>query len=642
MVPRRAGTPIGNRSEGQAAGGAHPPTDLGLGAARTGLVLVVCALALAWREVLRLPLVGEDYFQLAGVRAGGEAYPHLFRPLPSLWFKVMHAAFGAESAVPYHAGSLALHALNALLLYAAAVHLFGRRAPALVAALAFAVNAAACDAVTWVAAVARPVSVLGMLCAWNGLVRWRSHPRLAEALLFAGLLWQLFSLEEVYGTALVAAAWLALQAARGARPRAALVCAALALLLAAVHYLWLQRVPGGAQGFLEQGLARAPANALQRSRDVVAGLGVPGAAAALLPLALALPLLAARRFEAAAFALLAWLGSFVPFALDDPVDYRAYDTVAPTALLLAGALHGLAALGAGVLLERALCAAAAFFALLGAAPPRGARLLLWWDATREAAAVERIVRARAWSPPEAVPALVNLDSTSAGVLVYWLGLGGVEDLSSVGFLDGAGGWVRPADAPPGPWIGRRVDGSYGEIDPAEYFAGRPELPELRLAGELHQAADLDGARALLASPAVDLARGAVVETDAAALGARSGAGEVRVLEPFAGDAAAVTGRMVVEVRAEGPTVLAVCSPWQYSHVWRVSRDQMLFSDVDSERVLRLEARVEGEGAPRQGFFLDAFGFGVPVPAGRHAVELRWRRASPGELRSARGAAGSAD
>jgi hypothetical protein len=65
---------------------------------------------------------------------------------------------------------------------------------------------------------------------------------------------------------------------------------------------------------------------------------------------------------------------------------------------------------------------------------------------------------------------------------------------------------------------------------------------------------------------------------------------------------------------------------------RIAADQALFSDVKRVRVLRMEAAVEGEETPRPGFHLNAFGFGVALPAGEHRIELRWRRASPEELR----------
>jgi hypothetical protein len=64
---------------------------------------------------------------------------------------------------------------------------------------------------------------------------------------------------------------------------------------------------------------------------------------------------------------------------------------------------------------------------------------------------------------------------------------------------------------------------------------------------------------------------------------------------------------------------------------RFTPDQRIYSDVRHVRALRLAARIDG-GDPVDAFFLDAFGFGVPVPAGAHEIELHWRRATVRELR----------
>jgi hypothetical protein len=647
---------MGKRSEGRAA-------DLGRPATAIALAAVVAAVALAWRDVPRLPLVGEDYAIFSRLRAGGDAYEHLFRPLSGLWLRASYAAFGADSGAPFRVAVLALHAGNALLVYALAVGLFRRRVPALVAAVAYAVGAAATDSLAWVASASRPVSAFAMLIAANGLVRLGRERRLAPALVAVGLALQALANEDFYGTAALAAAWIGLCAflsrdpeRLGApederksriRPRAALAGAAVVVGAAALVYLVFGRVPGSATGILSSGLGAAPGHALQRSRGVWAGLGADFPGAGLLPFALLLPLVAARRFAAAAFALGAWLASFVPFALDDPVPYRAFSTLAPNALILGGAVHGIALLvrarrrverddpgpgpGSARSGELGFGLGAVLAVLFGAGGPRVARLELWRDATREIDRVDQLVRARAWSPADAVPALVNLESSTLSVVAYRLELADVERLVTLDFLDAAGAYVPPAQTPDRPWIGRRLDGTYGEIDPATYFTGRTALPEVALVGELVPARDSDDARRLLADPAIDHARAAVVETDPAPLGPRGAAGSVVVLEPPIGDLVGGWGRMVVGVDAPEPTVLAVRNAFQYWHRMRFSPDQRIFSDVRGTRALRLSARVDG-GEPSAAFFLDLFGFGVPLPAGAHRVELDWRRASPAELR----------
>ena len=474
----------------------------------------------------------------------------------------------------------------------------------------------------WIAAINRPVSGFGALLAWNGLVRWRTCARLAPALLLAGFAWQYLANEEVYGTAGLAVVWLAFLAVRGVRPRTTLLVGGAVVAMVLIHFFFLQRVPGGADNVLAAGVAGAPASALRRASDVIGGVGP----ACLLPLLLFAVLLWLNRPDVAGFMILAWLFSFVPFALDDAVEYRHYPTLAPTALLIGG-------LGrASERNERTICLVLGLLVVAGSWGPRRARLDAWREATLEVRAIEALVLDPQWSPAGAVPALVNLDTSTAAIFVYHLEIEDVSELATVDFLDGEGAYVPPTAAPGPPWVGRRVDGSYGVIDPATYFGHRTALEELRLVGDIVQAPDLAMARARLADPTVDLVSSAVGETDVAALGERTAAGSVVVLEPFTGDPVSITGRMLIGVRADGPTVLCVQSTWQYSHMMRIAADQTLFSDVSRVRVLRMEAAIEGESDVRTAFPMNAFGFGVPLPAGDHRIELRWRRATPEELR----------
>jgi len=627
MLPTAARPLIGNRSEGAAGAPARGRTATGL-----ALVAVAVVTAAAWRDLFEIPLVGEDYAIFERLGDGGAAYPHVFRPLSGAFLRAMWSVFGAGSQAPYRAVEIALHAANGMLVFALALGLLRRRGPALVAGLCFAVGAVSVDTLAWVANT-RPVSACAMLIAANGLVRL-GRSRLAPPWIALGLAAQALANEEVFGTAALAAAWLAWSASRAsgpARRRRFAGCAAV-LAAAVLHYLVFGRVPDAASDLMTRGIRSAPWNALERSSDVMAGLGFAFPGAAWMPFVLVLPAVAAKRFEPAAFALLAWLAAFVPFALDAPVEYRSYASAAPAALLVACAVDGvIRLLGGRRAVELVAAGAASLLVVWGAAAPRAAQLERWHAATREVAAVVDLIRARAWTPSGEPPALVNVETSSAAAAGYWLELDDVSRVATLDFFDAVGAYVAPSNAPPRPWIGRRVDGSYGEIDPATYFDGRTEVPELALVGAFHPAADVGEARRLLADAAIDHARTAVVETDVAALGPRTAEGTVVELEPLVGDLVQGWGRMSVGVEAAGPTVLALRSSFQYWHRMRFSPDQMIFSDVSYVRALRLAARIDG-GPAIDAFPLDAFGFGVPVPAGTHRVDLEWRRATPEEQR----------
>ncbi len=582
---------------------------------------VVAMTVVAWLPLAALPFTGEDYQLLARIELGEPAYPHVFRPLPGLWLAGLNGLFG-ETAAPYHAASIGLHVVNLCLVYLLVCGLGLGRLVGLAAALLFGVGAEACDAVAWIAAVNRPLSAVGALVALNGLARWDS--RAGWVLVTSGLAWQFFANEEFYGTAGVAAVWLALAAWRGVRRTPALAVAAGVIAAALLHYLFLQRVPGGADNVLAAGLGGAPRAALTRSGAVFAGWGLPAWLGWAPPVFAGLIALAGER-RAAGLAILAWLGAFVPFALDDPVAYRAYPSLAPTAVLLSAGVFAARSLLPERRVELGLFAVLVLLALWGWRARR-ARLDLWRAGGREMAACVESLDVRA---PSSCPVLVNLETSTVGLFVYRYGVG-VEAVRAVSFLDGMTAHVAPRELPPAPWFGLRRDGSYGVIEPVAYLAQTPAIEGVRLYGEARTVDSLDACRELLAGPGVDLTRTALVETED--LGELDGRGEVVVLEPLSGNPAEITARMVVGVRCEGRALLALQEPWLYSHMLRVSPDQLLFSNVEEARVVRCEVTLDGETEPRPAFFLNAFGFGVVVPPGEHRVEVSWRRAEPGELR----------
>jgi len=86
-------------------------------------------------------------------------YNHFYRPAVELFFYTGVAAFG-HSAWAFHLVSVAVHAINALLVYAVALAVTRRPFPSTVAALVFVGLPAYVDAVAWVGAIAEPLVTL--------------------------------------------------------------------------------------------------------------------------------------------------------------------------------------------------------------------------------------------------------------------------------------------------------------------------------------------------------------------------------------------------------------------------------------------------------------------------------------------------
>lgn len=76
----------------------------------------------------------------------------MYQPLTTLLFAFVHAAFGRDSAMPFHLFSLLLHLINAALVYRLGRRLFDLPALAFILSLLFAVHPLAVEAVCWVSA----------------------------------------------------------------------------------------------------------------------------------------------------------------------------------------------------------------------------------------------------------------------------------------------------------------------------------------------------------------------------------------------------------------------------------------------------------------------------------------------------------
>jgi Flp pilus assembly protein TadD len=122
----------------------------------------------------------EDYWE-------GEYPSGLYRPLALAAHAVEFAVFGTRPA-GYHAVNIALHALNALLLFGIARRLLGKGAPAWIAACLFALHPAQSESVIGV------VGLSGLLSAFFGLGAWAIAPEgrrgavAAPVLLFLSML----------------------------------------------------------------------------------------------------------------------------------------------------------------------------------------------------------------------------------------------------------------------------------------------------------------------------------------------------------------------------------------------------------------------------------------------------------------------
>jgi hypothetical protein len=141
----------------------------------------------------------EDDFQWLVTRFGFhpfdllhvDNYNHFYRPVVELFFYTGVSAFG-RSAFAFHLVNVAVHAVNALLVYGVTSALTRRVFPSLVAALMFVSLPAYVDAVAWVGAIAEPMVTLfgcASLVLFVEFVRTgRRWPYLGAIAAFAGAL----------------------------------------------------------------------------------------------------------------------------------------------------------------------------------------------------------------------------------------------------------------------------------------------------------------------------------------------------------------------------------------------------------------------------------------------------------------------
>ncbi len=139
-------------------------------------LIAVAALAAYWNATNYF--FSEDDFGFLSRAKGLNAYPDFLAPMGSrlvstqLYFKVMHGIFGMDAG-PYHWASVLLHALNAVLVYAAARCWTGRRLTGFVAGAVFATLDLAFTAVFWISGVQDLLATTFMLV--TALI-WVSRP----------------------------------------------------------------------------------------------------------------------------------------------------------------------------------------------------------------------------------------------------------------------------------------------------------------------------------------------------------------------------------------------------------------------------------------------------------------------------------
>lgn len=133
-------------------------------------VAVVAAAAVVYRAAADTYFYNDDFQWLLAARAfrlvawlNPWAHDHFFRPLAELYFYVARLAWD-RSAPAYHLASIALHTVNALLVWRVAT-LISRRRVLAVAGLCFVVQPGAVEAVAWVCSISTVLAATGCLLA---------------------------------------------------------------------------------------------------------------------------------------------------------------------------------------------------------------------------------------------------------------------------------------------------------------------------------------------------------------------------------------------------------------------------------------------------------------------------------------------
>ncbi len=107
-------------------------------------------------------LLGAETFEWSALTPAGRQ--HFYRPTTMLWFAGTNTVCGIEAGC-YHVFSVALHAVNVLLVFVVVRILSERDGIASAAALCFGVNPAFVQAVAWVSAATGLLAATGMLAA---------------------------------------------------------------------------------------------------------------------------------------------------------------------------------------------------------------------------------------------------------------------------------------------------------------------------------------------------------------------------------------------------------------------------------------------------------------------------------------------
>lgn len=609
-------------------------------------VLVLVALtAYAWWAALELPLIGEDYRILTRVNQGDTGYLNTFRPVADLWLGLLNPLADGWS-LPYHVASLALHALNTVLLFLLAARLLGSRACALVVGAVFSLGAANTDAVVWLAAVNRPLATAGALISLLALLEVCTRPTRAACLcLLFGFVVQLGSNAEAYGTSALTLPWLAVTGLRSPGPMRRTCWLLVGLLggVLVIHMAFLLKVPGGTTGDLVGNISSAWRAVGIRLEAVAAGFGLARTMLLTLCAVGVAALLLAGRQRGALFCVLFFVTSFLPFVFAGSPGYRHYPTSAPVALLV-GSATCLWAMRPHrwPVAQWSVAVVLAGLTLWSTRAPRDDLLHAWAEAGAELSAAEAAVHALNAAGEPLPDVMLNVHITTSQLLVYHLRRPFTDLLEIVSCLDTPTGTVRPVVAPPGPWIGKRRDGSFGLVDPERDFVETPALPSVTLSRNPKRSDSLDESVRRLRSGEIDVTREVLLERDDSHDWPEALDHMLRhpIVDPLRSSFEILVPssppdreqRVEMEVRVESalPVLLCVQDGWMYHASTILAPDAAFVLRAHDPRLVKCRATLVGSGRRLRTFFANTRGTAVLVPAGEHVVNLEWT----GDLRRA--------
>jgi len=236
-----------------------PEQSTGMQHAAAVMLLIALMSAIAW-PTLSVGFLADDYSHLLGVsKANVALLLHwftvpasdnlFFRPVAmvSYWIDFAWAGF---SPVRWHAAELALHAMNAALVFALGRKLALDLDWALFGAAFFAMHGSRPEAVTWVAARFDLLATLFVLVALLLFLAYRERPRAGLlVLMLVAAFCGLFSKESAFVLPLLMAAFAWFYRDRS-RATVLAIAEVAALTLAAFLYRWF--VLGGIGGYVDQ------------------------------------------------------------------------------------------------------------------------------------------------------------------------------------------------------------------------------------------------------------------------------------------------------------------------------------------------------------------------------------------------------